>query len=97
MPGYLQLTRKLAPQPSGRLMIGMQTGAVVGYARFGALADRFGRRPIFSVYAVTMAIGLLPPTILWDWASATPGLIAGAMIFAGVGTGIWSGVGPIIS
>jgi MFS family permease len=97
MPGYLQLTRKLAPQASGRLMIGMQTGAVVGYALFGALADRFGRRPVFSVYALMMAIGLLPPTILWDWASATPGLIASAMVFAGVGTGIWSGVGPIIS
>jgi len=97
MPSYLQLTRKLAPQASGRLMMGMQVGAVAGYALFGALADRFGRRPIFCVYALMMAIGLLPPTILWDWAALTPGLIAGAMVVAGVGTGIWSGVGPIIS
>jgi len=44
-----------------------------------------------------MALGLLPATILWPWAYGVPGLIAGAMVFAGFGTGIWSGTGPIVS
>jgi len=39
----------------------------------------------------------LPPTLLWNWASARNGLIPGAMIIAGLGTGVWSGVGPMIS
>ena len=97
MPGYLKLTRNLGDRAASRLMMGMQVGAVAGYASFGLLADRFGRRPVFSTFAAMLAVGLLPPTILWHWAAGVPGLIAGAMVFAGVGTGIWSGVGPIVS
>ncbi len=97
MPSYLRLARGLTPQASGNLMIWMQTGALAGYAAFGVLADRFGRRPVFSIYASMMGLGLLPATIFWAWASATPGLIRGALIVAGFGTGIWSGAGPMIS
>ena len=97
MPGYLKLTRNLGDRAASHLMMGMQAGAVAGYASFGLLADRFGRRPVYSAFAAMMAIGLLPPTILWPWAAGVPGLIAGAMVFAGFGTGIWSGTGPIVS
>ena len=98
MPSYLRIARGLTPQASGNLMIWMQTGALAGYAAFGVLADRFGRRPVFSVYAWSlMAAGLLPATLFWNWAAATPGLIRGALIVAGFGTGIWSGAGPMIS
>jgi MFS family permease len=97
MPSYLRIARKLTPQASGNLMIWMQAGALVGYFAFGALADRFGRRPVFSVYASLMALGLLPATLFWNWASATHGLIPAALIVAGFGTGIWSGAGPMIS
>jgi MFS family permease len=97
MPGYLKLTRNLGDRAASRLMMGMQIGAVAGYASFGLLADRFGRRPVYSAYAAMMAIGLLPPTILWPWAAGVPGLIAAAMALAGFGTGIWSGTGPIVS
>jgi MFS family permease len=97
MPGYLELTRHLSGRAASRLMMGMQAGAVAGYASFGALADRFGRRPIFSAFAAMMAAGLLPPTILWHWANGIPGMIVAAMVVAGVGTGIWSGIGPIVS
>jgi MFS family permease len=97
MPGYLKLTRNLTDREASRLMMGMQVGAVFGYAIFGLLADRFGRRPVYSAYAAMMAVGLLPATILWQWAVGIPGLIAGAMALAGFGTGIWSGTGPIVS
>jgi MFS family permease len=97
MPSYLRVARKLTPQAAGNLMIWMQSGALVGYATFGVLADRFGRRAIFSTYASLMAIGLLPATLFWDWAAQTGGLIRGAFIVAGFGTGIWSGAGPMIA
>jgi MFS family permease len=97
LPPYLQLVRKLSARSTGLLMARMQYGAIFGYAIFGRLADRFGRRPVFCAFAAMMAAGLLPPTILWHWASAWHGLIPAAMIIAGVGTGIWSGVGPMIS
>lgn len=97
LPPYLQLVRKLSARSAGLLMARMQYGAIFGYAIFGHLADRFGRRPVFCAFASMMAVGLLPPTLLWNWASAKDGLIPGAMIIAGLGTGVWSGVGPMIS
>ncbi len=97
MPSYLRLARHLTPQASGNLMIRMQVGALIGYAIFGLLADRFGRRPIFSTYAAMMAVGILPATILWDQSARVPGLIPGALALAGFGTGVWSGVGAMIS
>jgi MFS family permease len=97
LPPYLQLVRHLSPRSAGLLMARMQYGAVFGYAIFGWLADRFGRRPVFSAFAAMMALGLLPPTLLWDWATLRHGIIPTAMIIAGIGTGIWAGVGPMIS
>ncbi|MBV8453455.1 MAG: MFS transporter [Deltaproteobacteria bacterium] len=97
MPAYLQLVRKLSARSAGLLMARMQYGAIFGYAIFGRLADRFGRRQVFCAFALMMAVGLLPPTLLWNWASGKDGLIPGAMIIAGLGTGVWSGAGPMIS
>jgi len=97
MPAYLRVTRGLGPQAAGSLMMRMQYGGVFGYAIFGWLADRFGRRPVLSSFGLMMAAGLLPATILWRWAGATPGLIPAAFVVAGIGTGTWAGVGPMIS
>jgi MFS family permease len=97
LPGYLELSRHLSSQQSGRLVIGMQVGAVIGYLSFGWFADRFGRRPVFSSYGAMMALGLLPVTILWPRAQRIPGLIAASMAVAGFGTGIWSGAGTLMS
>ena len=83
MPGYLQLTRHLSARASSRLMMGMQLGALTGYAAFGLLADRFGRRPVFSTYAAMMAIGILPATLFWEEAAGVRGLIPLGMVIAG--------------
>jgi MFS family permease len=97
MPGYLELKRGLSAAGVSALVIFMQVGGVIGYAIFGLLADRFGRRPTYCVFGVLMAVGLLPPTIFWHAASGMRGLIAGAMFMVGFGTGLWSGVAPMIS
>jgi MFS family permease len=78
-------------------MMRMQFGGILGYAIFGWLADRFGRRPILSLFGILMALGVLPPTILWRWAHGTSGVLSAAFFIAGVGTGTWAGVGPMIS
>lgn len=97
LPGYLEMSRKLTSHESGRLVIGMQVGAVLGYLSFGLFADRFGRRPVFSAFGGMMALGLLPVTIFWPWAAQVPGLIAASMALTGFGTGIWSGAGTLMS
>ena len=97
MPGYLQMQRELSIGAAGRLMIKMQYGGVFGYAIFGILADRFGRRPMFTLFSMALAVGLLPATLLWPEASRTPGLIIAAMILTGFGTGLWSGAAPYMS
>ena len=97
MPGYLELKRGLSAAGVSALVIFMQVGGVIGYAIFGLLADRFGRRPTYFLFGVLMAAGLLPPTIFWDAASGLRGLIAVAMFMVGFGTGLWSGVAPMIS
>lgn len=97
MPGYLELKRGLSAAGAGRMMIKMQLGGLLGYLTFGAVADRFGRRPAFCAYGLLMAAGTLPPTVLWSSAAAVPGLISAAMFTAGFGTGIWAGVAPTIA
>ncbi len=97
MPGYLEMKRGLTALGVSRLVIFMQVGGVIGYAIFGLLADRFGRRPVFFVFGILMAAGLLPPTILWGPAAEVRGLIPSAMFIIGFGTGLWSGVAPMIS
>jgi MFS family permease len=97
MPAYLRITRGLGPAASGWLMMQMQYGGVFGYAVFGRLADRFGRRPVVSTFGILIAIGVLPPTILWGWANGKAWLIPASMIVAGGGTGLWAGVGPMVS
>jgi MFS family permease len=97
MPGYLQMQRGLSVAESGRLMIHMQYGGVLGYAIFGILADRFGRRPMFTMFALALAIGLIPSTLLWPQASRIPGLIFIAMALTGFGTGLWAGAAPYMS
>jgi MFS family permease len=97
MPAYLQIARHLSAAGAGRLMIRMQVGGVFGYLAFGYLADRYGRRSMFSLFASTMAIGLLAPTIFWEQAARIPHLIAISMIAAGFGTGVWAGMAPMIA
>ncbi|MDB5107755.1 MAG: nanT2 [Candidatus Binatus sp.] len=97
MPGYLELKRGHTAAPSGRMMIRMQVGGVIGYLTFGWIADRIGRRPAFFTFCMLLAIGILPPTLLWNRAAAIPGLIPAAMILTGFGTGIWSGVAPTVA
>jgi MFS family permease len=57
-----------APAPAGGAGLGlvrstgfvvaMQAGAFLGYATFGALADRFGRRPVFLVFVLGAAVAV---------------------------------------
>jgi MFS family permease len=97
LPGYLYEQRHFSMTKSGLWMIITQTGGFIGYATFGFIADRFGRRPAFTIYSFLMATGLIMITVLWDVIAHYPYIILVFMFMVGFGTGFFGVYGPIMS
>jgi len=96
LPEYLR-GRGLTLAASGGYYAVIIGGELAGYLAFGWVSDRLGRRPAFSLFAATMAVGLVPLTVLWDQFAHVPALIFGSMLLVGVGTGTWSNFGPLLA
>jgi MFS family permease len=97
LPGYLHQQRHFPMVKSAIWMLVTQAGGLLGYFTFGFAADRFGRRPAYSVYSVIMAIGLVMITLFWNLVAEYPPLILSFMFLVGFGTGMFSGYGPLFS
>jgi MFS family permease len=97
LPGYLHQQRQFSLAKSAVWMLVTQFGGVLGYLTFGFSADKFGRRPAYSVYSVIMAAGLVMITLLWNSIVIYPSLILSCMFLVGFGTGMFSGYGPLFS
>ncbi len=97
LPGYLNQERHFSMVRSAIWLIVTQAGGFFGYLTFGFFADKFGRRPAYSVYSVAMAIGLVMITVLWGLIASYPPVILGFMFLVGFGTGMFSGYGPLFS
>lgn len=65
-------------------LLPMQAGAFVGYIAFGLLADRYGRRPVFSGYVLMAALAVPAFVGLAGWPAAL-GVVAPILGFAGHG------------
>jgi MFS family permease len=97
LPTYLTNERGLTIAASGLKVLVVVSGELAGYASFGFVSDRFGRKPAFSIYATTMALGLLSVTLLWARIEAWPPLLLGCLWLVGFGTGTWSNFGPMFA
>ncbi len=97
LPGYLHQERQFSMAKSAAWMLVTQTGGFLGYFLFGFVADRFGRRPAYSFYSVTRAVGLVMITLLWNTVVTYPPLILTFMFIVGFGTGVFGGYGPLFS
>jgi MFS family permease len=74
-------------------IIPINVGAFIGCNTFGWISDRFGRRPVFVIYLLAMAV------LVWFFGHAktlTMVLILGPLI-GFFGTGFYSGFGAIFS
>jgi MFS family permease len=97
LPTYLQEQRHLSIANSGLWILTIVAGELVGYGAFGWFADRFGRKPVFTVFTLIMATGLLMITVFWSAIAGAPGLVLAFMLLVGIGTGSWSTFGPLFS
>jgi len=97
LPGYLHQQRQFSLAKSTLWMLITQSGGFLGYWTFGFCADRWGRRPAYSIYSFLMALGLTMITIFWNWVAVYPPVILGFMFLVGFGTGMFGGYGPLFS
>jgi len=97
LPGYLHQERQFSMVKSALWLLVTQCGGFLGYASFGFVADRLGRRPAYSIYSVLMAVGLMMITLMWEVIAATPAIILVFMFLVGFGTGMFGGYGPLFS
>jgi len=97
MPKYLYDNLGFSMARSGAWILVAQAGGLLGYLSFGAVADAKGRRVAYSLYSFVWAAGLLSVTWLWGELARVPSAALASMFLIGVGTGNFSGYGPIFS
>jgi MFS family permease len=97
LPRYLYDQLGMSLAKSGSWILVTQVGGLLGYLSFGVVADWKGRRLAYSFFSLIWAGALLSVTWFWDPLAAAPGLLLTCMFFVGVGTGNFSGYGPILA
>jgi MFS family permease len=97
MPKYLYDQLGFSLAKSGVWMIVTQVAGFTGYLSFGVVADWKGRRWAYSLFSMVWAFGLLGITWFWGAIGALQWLPLIFMILVGLGTGNFSGYGPIFS
>ncbi len=97
LPGYLYTERSFSLAKSAFWVIVAQVGAFFGNLAFGWTADKFGRRPAYTIFSFLMAIGLIMITLMWSVIVAYPALILSFMFLVGFGTGMFAGYGPLFA
>src|SRR5262245_8791264 len=97
MPKYLYDNLGFSMARSGSWILVTQAGGLLGYLSFGAIADGKGRRLAYTLYSFLWAAGLLSVTWFWSSLAAHPAAALFCMFLIGVGTGNFSGYGPIFA
>ncbi len=97
LPKYLYDQLGFSMARSGIWMLVTQAGGFLGYLSFGVVADWRGRRIAYTAFSVVWAGGLLAITWFWGSIAVWPALTLVFMFLVGLGTGNFSGYGPIFS
>jgi MFS family permease len=95
LPTYIDKTLNVGITKGAMFMAWTSLGAFVGYLLFGVLADRYGRRPMFTAFFAGMAVMIS----VFIYSVRTSGLayfpIVGIVL--GFFTGYYSGYGALFS
>lgn len=95
LPTYIDRTLKLGITKGAEFMIWTSLGALFGYMTFGLWADRYGRRPLFAIFFIAMA--LVIPLFLYAINASGLAYLPLIGIVLGYFTGYYSGYGALFS
>lgn len=87
-------------QPIGRSALWMLTaqfGQFLGMLVFGYLADRYGRRLLFTLFSFLTAAALYPLAFHWQQLLPHPLLFWGTLFALGLGSGCTAGFGALLA
>jgi MFS family permease len=97
LPKFLQTEMH---QPIGRSTVWMltaQLGQFTGMLLFGYLADRYGRRLLFTLYSLLTASAIYPLAFHWQELQPHPILFWGCFLALGLGSGCTAGFGALLA
>jgi MFS family permease len=97
LPKFLQTEMQ---QPIGRSVLWMltaQLGQFTGMLLFGVLADRYGRRVLFTLYSLLTAASIFPLAFYWHELLPHPVLFWGCFLGLGLGSGCTAGFGALLA
>ena len=97
MPSYLYKQLDFSMATSGVWMLVTQAGGVIGYASFGVVADWKGRQDCLRVLFDFVGRGSVLGDLVLAQIAAFPQFALFCMFVIGLGTGNFSGYGPIFS
>jgi MFS family permease len=97
LPKFLQTEFHQSMDRSALWMLTAQLGQFTGMLIFGYLADRFGRRVLFTVYSLVTASALYPLAFHWQALLPHPILFWGAFLGLGLGSGCTAGFGALLA
>lgn len=78
-------------------VLSAQVGQFLGMLTFGSFADKYGRRPAYSVYSLMTASALALLAFRWHWLSAHGILFWLTMLLLGFGSGCTAGFGALLA
>ncbi len=97
LPSFLLTDMGQGVGKSTRWVLTAQAGQFAGMLAFGNFADRFGRRPTYSVYSIVTAGALAMLAFHWQWLSVHTELFWLTMLTLGIGSGCTAGFGALLA
>ncbi len=97
LPSFLLTDMGQGVGKSTRWVLTAQAGQFAGMLAFGNLADRYGRRPAYSLYSLVTAGALAALAFRWQWLSTRPELFWLTMLTLGLGSGCTAGFGALLA
>jgi MFS family permease len=97
LPKFLRTEFHQPIDRSAMWMLTAQMGQFLGMLAFGYLADRFGRRLLFTAYSLLTAASLYPLAFHWQALLPHPLLFWGAFLGLGLGSGCTAGFGALLA